>query len=82
MGQPLEEVGCSALLELGRPMDDKVFLEAGRADLGAFEGEHDARIATDVAQLLLLEQVARNELIAVEPAPRCRSLAVSRRDQS
>ena len=47
----------------------EIFLEAGRTDLRALEREHHARIATDVAQLLLLGQVARNQLVALDADP-------------
>ena len=69
MRQPLEKFGCAALLEFRRPVYNKVFLEAGRANLGALEREYNTWIATNVAQLLLLEQVSRDQLIAVEPDP-------------
>ena len=69
MRQALEKLGSAALLELRRPVYHEVFLESGRADLGALEREYDARIATDVAQLLLLKQVGRDELLALEPDP-------------
>jgi len=70
----LQELGSTSLLYLGGTVDDEVFLQPGRVDLRALERQHHLRVAGNVAELLLREQVGRDEVIAVETHPDARDL--------
>ena len=54
LGELLEELGRPAFLDRSGSVDDDVLAHSGVVDLGAFEGDHDSRVAADVLELLLI----------------------------
>ena len=51
MREFLEQLGSPALLDCRSAVDDHVLAQAGQVDLGALEGDRDARIPADVLDL-------------------------------
>ena len=72
--QPLQELRGAALGDASMAVHDEVLLQAGRVELRSLERDDDARVALDVADLLVQRQVACHELVSVEPDPDARHL--------
>jgi len=51
VGEVLQELGSSPLVDARAAVDDEVLLEADAADLGSLERERHARVAADVVEL-------------------------------
>ena len=70
MRELLKQRGRSALLDSRAAVDDNVLAQSGRVDLGALEGDRDARIPPDVLELSLAWiQMRRDQLLALDRNP-------------
>src|SRR3989304_8098555 len=76
--KPLEELSAAAFLNEGKAIDNHVFGQAHGALRVGMYGDGDARGAADVLDLLVLGDVAGDDLIAVQPDPNERDLGAPR----
>jgi GNAT superfamily N-acetyltransferase len=67
--QLLQELGRAALGDPGAAVDDEVMAQAHLVRLFALDGEGDAGVVLDVAELLLREEMAGHDLVPVHPDP-------------
>ena len=68
LGESLEQLGRAALVDRGRSFDDQVVLHPVLIALG-LDREGDPRVAFDVADLLIDEQLADHDVVAVQAHP-------------
>ena len=69
MSEPLQQLRSPAFGDPGTAVHDEVLLQARRVKLRPFEGDDDARVALDVAHLLVQREVTGHELVPVEADP-------------
>jgi hypothetical protein len=76
-GETLEQLGGAALGDAGAAVDHQVLRQAHLVVRAGFDRQRHPWVAADVAELPVLGQVARDELVAVEPDPHDRYLRTS-----
>ncbi len=74
MSELLEQSRCAAFRDTGTPVDDQILDESSLVEGPSLDGQSDPRVATNVADLLALCQVRREEFVAVEADPHDRNL--------
>ena len=74
LGQPMEQLRGAALADARPAVEDGVVPHADLVRPWRFERERHGRVTADVADLSVLEQVARDDLVSLEPDPDDRHL--------
>jgi hypothetical protein len=74
VGQALQQLGPSPLLDARAAVDDEVLLEPDAADLGALEREGHPRVATDVVELAPRAERGEDDVAVLEADPHAADL--------